>query len=79
MKKKDELERSDSCLGKAKFNEMLFVLLARDEAAPATIEAWVRERIRLGKNTENDPQITEALECAQVMREQQPTIRREPV
>lgn len=47
--------------------EMVFVLLSRDAAAPVAIRAWVAERIRLGKNTDSDQQIVEALECARVM------------
>ena len=51
-------------LGLDNEREHLFVLLGRDAAAPFAIRAWVQERIRLGKNTPTDPQITEALECA---------------
>jgi len=46
---------------------MLFVLLGRDKAAPFAIRAWVAERIRLGKNKPDDPQIAEALQCAGIM------------
>jgi phage-related baseplate assembly protein len=42
-------------------NEMVFVLLSRDAAAPVAIRAWVAERLRLGKN------VVEALVCAQTM------------
>lgn len=63
------LEQSDpnSCLNKARDDERLFVLLARDPAAPVAIQAWIAERIRLGKNTPDDPQIREAAECASLM------------
>jgi hypothetical protein len=64
MIKRDELSEPESCLNKARDNERLFILLARDPAAPAAIRAWVSERIRLGKNTPSDPQLCEALECA---------------
>ena len=47
--------------------EMVFVLLSRDAAAPVAIRAWVAERVRLGKNIEADQQIIEALECAATM------------
>jgi len=47
--------------------EMVFVLLSRDAAAPVAIRAWVDERLRLGKNVATDAQIVEALECAAVM------------
>jgi hypothetical protein len=49
---------------------MTFVLLARDVAAPTAIRAWVAERIRIGKNTETDEQILEALHCANFMEQQ---------
>ena len=48
--------------------EMVFVLLGRDAAAPEAIRFWAAERVRLGKNIDTDPQITEALECARVMK-----------
>jgi hypothetical protein len=67
MRKKDELSRSDTCTAHAHPEEMLFVLLGRDAAAPAAIRAWVGERLRLGKNTPHDEQIKEALECARTM------------
>jgi hypothetical protein len=49
---------------------MLFVLLARDAAAPIAIRAWVDERLRLGLNTDADFQIHEALNCAAIMERQ---------
>ena len=67
MRKRDELTNPASCMSRAKDDEMTFVLLGRDRAAPVAIRAWVEERIRLGKNKRNDPQILEALECAQKM------------
>jgi hypothetical protein len=54
----------NSCWNKARDDERLFVLLARDPAAPAAIRAWVAERVRIGKNAEGDPQIVEALDAA---------------
>lgn len=65
MRKDREL--IEGCMAKAKDDEMTFVLLGRDVAAPATIRFWVNERIRLGKNVAEDPQIVEALECAKIM------------
>lgn len=70
MIKKNELEDPSSCLNKANLGERVFVLLARDEAAPAAIRFWAEERIRLNKNTEFDPQIVEALECALKMEQE---------
>lgn len=67
MIKRDELDYTESCLNKARDNERLFVLLARDAAAPVAIRAWVAERLRLGKNTADDPQIVEAMDCARLM------------
>lgn len=67
MIKRDEIEYSESCFNKARDNERLFVMLARDVAAPVAIRAWVAERIRLDKNKSDDPQIVEALECARLM------------
>lgn len=60
MRKREELSDPNSCMSKARDDEMTFVLLGRDAAAPATIRAWIEERIRLGKNKEDDPQIVEA-------------------
>jgi hypothetical protein len=67
MRKKDELGSKDSCMSRAHSEEMTFVLLGRDVAAPAAIRAWVAERIRLGKNIATDAQIVEALACATTM------------
>ena len=69
MKKRDELTQH-GCLSKALDDEMLFVLLARDPAAPIAIEAWVQARYKLGLNQPGDPKINEALECAYQMRKQ---------
>jgi len=67
MLKKFELTNPDSCMSKAKDNEMTFVLLGRDAAAPVAIRAWIAERIRLGKNQPDDKQITEAEMTAVIM------------
>jgi hypothetical protein len=67
MRKKDELTREHTCMQHAHPEEMVFVLLSRDAAAPAAIRAWVTERLRLGKNVETDEQIVEALACAKTM------------
>jgi hypothetical protein len=65
-----EITDRTSCLLRADLHEMIFVLRAKDVAAPEAIRAWVRERIRLGKNTDGDEQTTEALECASFMEDQ---------
>lgn len=67
MLKRDEIEDTTSCLNRASDGERLFVLLARDPAAPVAIRAWIAERLRLGKNTPSDEQIREAFECASLM------------
>lgn len=67
MIKSKELTDPNSCMSRARDDEMTFVLLGRDAAAPAAIRAWVDERIRLGKNSVSDAQIREALECAEMM------------
>lgn len=73
MRKRDELNNPDSCMSKARDDEMTFVLLGRDAAAPVAIRAWIDARIRLGKNEPGDDQISEAEECAQTMElERQP-------
>lgn len=67
MKKRDELNDPNSCLSKAADDEILFVLLERDNAAPVAIRAWIAERIRLGKNQPGDAKLIEAEECACAM------------
>jgi hypothetical protein len=69
MIKRDELGDPNSCLNRAGFDEMLFVLRGHDVAAPATIERWAIERVAIGKNRTDDPEIIEALACAARMRE----------
>lgn len=60
MRKRDELTDPNSCMSRAKDDEMTFVLLGRDLAAPETVRFWIEERIRRGKNKRTDPQIVEA-------------------
>lgn len=71
MLKRDELTDPKSCLNRAKDDEMTFVLLGRDHAAPIAIFAWIDERIRLGKNKRDDPQIVEAAKVAEAILESQ--------
>ena len=74
MRKRDELTNPNGCMFRARDDEMTFVLLGRDLAAPVAIRAWIAERIRLGKNKPDDPQIVEAEQCAATMeRESTPT------
>lgn len=67
MRKLDELADPNSCLNRAGPSEWTFVLLGRDVAVPATIRFWCEERIRLGRNKPDDPQIVEARACADAM------------
>jgi hypothetical protein len=67
MRKRDELTLPQSCMSRARDDEMTFVLLGRDAAAPAAIRVWCNERVRLGKNQVEDAQIQEALACADTM------------
>jgi hypothetical protein len=74
MLKRDEISNPESCLNSALGGERLFVMLARDPAAPVAIRAWVNERLRLGKNARGDAQIMEALDCARWMEEERELI-----
>ncbi len=64
MRKCDELTDPRSCMSRARDDEWTFVLLGRDEATPATIRFWIKERIRLGKNQPGDYQLVQAEEDA---------------
>lgn len=76
MFKKDEIADPNSCLGKAYPDEMVFVLLARDLAAPEAIRAWVGERLALGLNRAGDKQIENAIKTIQKMKRQQPILEK---
>lgn len=67
MLKQHEAADPNSCWNKARDFERVFVLLERDPAAPHAIREWAKERVRLGKNLADDPQIVEALGMAEVM------------
>ncbi len=71
MRKHLELSDPNSCMSRAGDNEMTFVLLGRDAAAPTAVRVWAEERIRLGKNKLEDPQIVEALEWALTVEQEQ--------
>lgn len=70
MIKSQELTDPNSCMSRARDDEMTFVLLGRDRAAPFAILAWCQARIFLGKNKADDPQLVEARDCAMKMVEQ---------
>lgn len=69
MLKRDETALPDSCWNRANPDEMVFVLLARDPAAPAAIRAWCAERVRIGKNKPGDAKLANAELCAVRMEE----------
>jgi len=75
MLKREVIDNPESCFNRARDQEQLFVLLARDPAAPAAIRAWIVERIRLGRNKPGDEQVREAYECAALMELQRGEIR----
>ncbi len=62
MRKHEELSDAESCLNRAKDDEMVFVLLGRDITSVATIRTWISERIFTGKNKSSDAQIVKAEE-----------------
>lgn len=64
MLKKLERYLPTSCWNKAGEDEMVFVMLGHDVAAPDGIRAWAEARVRKGKNKWEDEQIREALRCA---------------
>jgi hypothetical protein len=71
MLKRDELSIPESCFNRAADDERIFVLLERDIAAPHSIREWALERVARGKNHADDPQIVEALKCAELMEAKQ--------
>ncbi len=82
MLKAHEQSNPNSCWNKAEDTERLFVLLARDVAAPLTILCWIIFRVIFGKNKLFDPQVQEAWDCAMKMQMNRPspspTIPEEP-
>ncbi len=54
------------CYANAEPDEPMFILLARDPAAPALVESWADRRERDGKTSPE--KIAEARACAQAMR-----------
>lgn len=71
MTRREEITDINSCFNRANNDEMLFILMGRDIAAPGTVLSWVLERVRLGKNKMSDPQILEALAWADKITKQQ--------
>lgn len=75
MKKCDEIYDDNSCFSKALEEERMFVLLARDQVAPAVIRYWADIRVAQGLNVINDPQIVEARACADLMEQERDAVR----
>lgn len=73
MRKSEELSNPNSCMSRARPDEMTFVLLGRDVTAPTVIREWCRLRIKSGKNLPGDQQILEAAHCADVMESERVT------
>lgn len=67
MRKFEEIKDTSSCLNRAHSEEMLFTLLTRDAAAPATIRIWIELRVALGLNKVGDKQLIEAYKVAAIM------------
>ena len=76
MRKREELSEPGSCLAKAEPDELIFVLLGRDAAAPEAIRAWAKARVDLGKNAPRDRQILDALKIASLMEHERAQPRR---
>jgi hypothetical protein len=73
--KRDEIDDVNSCFNRASDGERIFILRAIDPAAPSVIRRWVDVRINLGKNKLTDPQIVEALDCADRMDRERDELR----
>jgi hypothetical protein len=71
MRRHEEIMDPDSCFNKALPDELMFVLLERDEAAPYAVEEWARKRIELGLNSPDDLKILSALQWAKTVKERQ--------
>jgi hypothetical protein len=75
MLKSDERTNPQSCWNKAMSTERLFVLLARDAAAPFAIREWCTRRVEFGLNHPSDEQIREAMDCALAMEQERDGVR----
>ena len=64
MIKREEAVNPNSCWNKAKQEELVFVFLERDKAAPDTVRFWCAMRIKKQLNDFKDAQIQEALSWA---------------
>lgn len=71
MRKKDEVADPNSCLNKAKDDDILFVLKDTDQAMVDTVLYWIKRRIELGLNQQGDAKMTEAAQLANAVRMKQ--------
>ena len=56
------------CYGKAADDEPLFVLRAKDPAAPAAIQAWIVARLACGVSKDGEiERLKEAMQCVHAM------------
>lgn len=70
MLKRHEISDPNSCLNKAKDNQMVFVLTENDKAMEETIEFWINKRIELGLNELGDTKMVTAQNVADYVRSQ---------
>lgn len=67
------------CYANAKPDEPMFILLGRDTLGAWLVRIWVYMRIAMGKNTRSDPEIVEALQCADQMEQWCRALDKKPV
>lgn len=60
MTRDEEIDDVSSCLNRSAPDEPVFVLCARDPAAPMAVMQWCNHRIMLGKDDSLSPKILEA-------------------
>jgi hypothetical protein len=77
MRKVEELSNPESCTAAALPAEMMFVLLARDAAAPDAIRHWAWRRVELGLNRAGDEQTALAYRTADEMDAERGAVRKE--
>ncbi len=70
MIKRDEVRRPDSCLNRAREDEIVFVLLGRDMTTPITILKWAMERIKISKSAVDSDEIKDAVRMADTLIEE---------
>jgi hypothetical protein len=66
-RKHEELIDPNSCLNKARDDEMLFILCGDDRSAPSTVMDWIRHRVEFGQNAPTDGKLQCAGSVAEIM------------